>query len=191
MVAAGPADAAAAKGHRVNQPKYGFSLVLPPGWNQITLTGSDVGSIVGSARDYANVKSILTSQAENAAVKGLKFYAVAVSQQNGDFLPVINVGIFKGSGSLAVLNPEVKGFLSEEGAKSVKIKNVNLKFGKAVEGIYKLVSNSGTSPAVWETQVYASHNGQIYVATFSALTKPAVELTAAVVMDSWRFVKKS
>ncbi len=185
--AAGPAE----PGHRVNVTKYGFSLVLPPGWNQVNLTGSQVGSIVGSARGYANLKTVLTQQAENASVKGLRFYAVATDQANGTFVPVMNVGIFKGSGTQAVLNPEIKGFLSEEGAKSVQVKNVSLRFGKAVEGTYELVPTSSSSPTVWETQVYAAHNGQIYVATFSALTKPAVELTAAVVMASWRFIKKS
>jgi hypothetical protein len=180
--------AGATGGHRVTDSKDGFLLVLPPGWNQIALTGSKVGSLLGAGPEDPSIKAILAPQAQSAAAKGLKFYAVALSQLNGTFLPVINVGIFKGSGSKKILDPEVKGFAAEAGGSSITVKNVTLRLGPAVETTYVLVSKSG-SPAVWETQVYAPHSGKIYVATFSALTQPAVELTAAVVMGSWRFTK--
>ena len=186
----GALPAAAAGGHRVTDAKDGFSLVLPPGWNQVTLSGPHAGTLVGVPKVDANIKAVLTTEAKNAASKGLKFYAVALSQLNGSFLPVINVGSFAGAGTRAVLDPEIRGFLSEAGASNVRIQNVRLRLGKAVEGTYELVSKSPSSPPVWETQVYAPHAGRVYVATFSALTQPAEELMAAVVMESWRFTKK-
>jgi hypothetical protein len=187
LPAVGPASGAATPGHRVNDNKDGFSLVLPPGWNQVSLSGPTLGSLIGVSNLDPNIKAALTSEAKNDASRNLKLYAVALSQLNGTFLPTIVVGTFKGSGSRAVLDPEVKGFFTEEGASQVKITNVRLPFGKAVEGTYLLTSSSSASFPVWETQVYAPHAGKVYVATFSALTQPACELTAAVVMGSWRF----
>jgi hypothetical protein len=190
-VAAGGAGAATAPGHRVTVTKGGFSLVLPAGWNQVSLSGSNVGTLIGVPNVAPSIQSALTTQAKYDAAKNLKFFAVPLSQLNGTFLPVINVGSFVGSGSRAVLDPEIRGFISEASASNVKIKNVHLRLGKAVEGTYELFANSTTTLPVWETQVYAPHAGRVYVATFSALTEPAVELTAAVVMDSWRFLPKS
>jgi hypothetical protein len=175
-------------GHRVNDAKDGFSLVLPPGWNQVSLSGPNVGSLIGVTNVPSVIQTELTTEAKKDAAT--KFFAVALSQLNGSFLPVIIVGSFKGSGSRAILDPEIKGFISESGGTNAKVKNVHLPFGQAVEGTYELFANSTTSPPVFETQVFAPHGGRIYDATFSALTEPAVELTAAVVMDSWRFLKK-
>jgi hypothetical protein len=182
--------AAGASGHRINESKYGFSLVLPAGWNQVSLTGSDLGSIIGSGKSYANLKSVLTSEATSAASKGLKFFAVS-PQGDGSFVPNINVGIFKGSGSLSSLNAQVKATWTQAGAKHLSTKVVHLSFGSAVQGTYELVSATSPSstPPVWETQVYSPHKGQVFITTFSASTKPAVQLTAAVVMSNWRFTK--
>ena len=176
-------------GHRIAVKSYGFSVILPPGWYQLALTGPNAGSLLGGAPNYDAFKASLVSEANSAAAKSLKFYAVALSQANGMFLPIMNVGRFKGSGSQAILDVEVKGYLAEEGAQSGTVKNVTLRPGKAVEATYELLTPS--APPIWETQVYAPHGRFVYVATFSALTKPAVELTAAVVMYDWRFTKKS
>jgi hypothetical protein len=184
-----PAAATATPGHRVADAKDGFSLVLPPGWNQVSLSGSTVGNLIGVSNVDPAIKSALATQAQSDVARNLKFFAVALTQLNGTFLPAIIVGTFIQPAKHPDLKTEMKGFFSVEHASQVKIKNVHLHLGKAVEGTYLLTSNSSGSLPVWETQVYALHAGRVYVATFSALTQPAVELTAAVVMDSWRFTK--
>jgi hypothetical protein len=181
--------AANAPGHRVADAKDGFSLVLPPGWNQVSLSGSTVGNLIGVSNVDPAIKAALTQQAQSDVARNLKFFAVALTQLNGTFLPAIIVGTFIQPPKHPDLKTEMKGFFSVEHASQVKIKNVHLRLGKAVEGTYLLTSNSAGSLPDWETQVYALHAGRVYVATFSALTQPAVELTAAVVMDSWRFTK--
>ncbi len=185
FVAAGPAGAA---NSRITDAKDGFSLVLPQGWTQVSLSKSDIGTIGASAKNYASLQPLLTQQATSAAAKGLKFFAVAPGQINGQFVPNINVGLFKDSGSLGALQTDINSIWSKAGAKGLKIKQVRLTYGKAVEGTYELVSKT-SSPSIWETQVYSPHKGQVYIATFSATTQPAVELTAAVVMSTWKFTR--
>jgi hypothetical protein len=185
LVAAGPAGAASA---RITDARDGFSLVLPQGWTQVSLSKSDIGTISKTSQNYAQLQPLLTQQAASAAAKGLKFFAVAPGQANGQFVPNINVGLFRGSGSLGALQGDINSIWSKAGAKGLKVKQVHLNFGKAVEGTYELVSKT-TSPSIWETQVYSPHKGQVYIATFSATTQPAVELTAAVVMSTWKFTR--
>jgi hypothetical protein len=187
LVAAVPGGAAAPNA-RITDAKDGFSLVLPAGWTKVSLSKSDIGSIGRTAQNYAGLKSLLTQQATSAAAKGLKFFAVAPGQVNGQFVPNINVGLFTSSGSLKALQSDIKTIWNHAGAKGLQTKQVHLAFGKAVEGTYELISTT-TSPSIWETQVYAPHKGHVYITTFSATTKPAVELTAAVVMATWKFTR--
>lgn len=183
-----PATSAGAAQKRITMAKSGFSLVLPDGWSQISLSSKDLGAVIGSSKAYGNLKSELTSQATSAASKGLKFFAVSAPGAPGDFVPDINVGIFKGSGSLASLDTEIKVIWAQAGAKDLVTKTVHLAPGAAVEGTYELVAKS-TNSIVWETQVYVPHKGQVYISTFSAGSKPAVELTAAAVMKTFRFTR--
>ena len=178
--------AGASSQHRITVAKSGFSLVLPSGWNQVSLSSSDLGTVLGSAKAYGNLKAELTTQATNAAAKGLKFFAVSAPGAPGDFVPNINVGYFSDSGSLSALDGQIKSIWAKAGAKELVTKNVHLVPGKAVEGTYELVAaSSGTT--VWETQVYVPHNQLVYIATFSAGSKLAVELTAAAVMKTFHF----
>jgi hypothetical protein len=184
LVASTPAGASTQ--HRITVAKSGFSLILPNGWNQVSLNPADIGAVLGKGTAYGNLKSELTSQATSAAAKGLKFFAVSPPGAAGDFVPDINVGIFKGSGSLASLDSEIKIIWAQAGAKNLVTKTVHIAPGAAVEGTYELVAKS-TNAIVWETQVYVPHKGQVYISTFSAGSKPAVELTAAAVMKTFRF----
>jgi len=186
LAAATATTPAGAAQSRITDAKDGFSLILPKGWNQVSLRKSNIGTLDKSAADYAALKPLLTQQAASAAAKGLKFFAVAPGQANGQFVPNINVGLFKSNGTLRALQSDVNSIWTKAGAAGLKTKQVRLTFGKAVEGTYELVSKT-SAPSIWETQVYAPHKGHVYIATFSATTQPAVELTAAVVMATWKF----
>ena len=48
-VALASGSAGAVTGPRVNEAKYGFSVILPSGWNQVSLNSSDVGALLGTA----------------------------------------------------------------------------------------------------------------------------------------------
>jgi hypothetical protein len=184
LVAALPAGATSQS--RISVPKFGFSLILPDGWSQISLKSSNIGTVIGSSKSYGNLKQLLTTQATEAASKGLKFFAVSAPGAAGSFVPNINVGLFKSSSSLSALKGEVKATWARAGAKNLTTKIVRLAPGSAVEGTYELVGHS-TTPTVWETQVYTPHKGEVYIATFSAGTQLAVELNAASVMKTFHF----
>ena len=70
--------ARAATGSRVTDSTDGFSVVLPQGWNQVSLSGSDIGAIIGDAHKAApRINQSAISDVQAAAKQGLKFFAVS------------------------------------------------------------------------------------------------------------------
>ena len=195
MITALPASAASAAtasakatGNRVTSTKYGFTFLLPKGWNEVALTGKDVGALMGAAsKASSSLKKALTSQVQSAASKGLKVFAISSTAENGSFFPNVNVGIYNGTTSVANMDVQAKIQLTTAGAKDIKTKNVHFKFGNALEANYAIPTTGST---VFETQVYAFHGGQTFITTFSAV-KQSVEVNAAsTVMPSWQFKRK-
>jgi hypothetical protein len=183
-----PASAAAA--NRVTNAKYGYTIVLPKSWNEVSLNSQDLGAILGDASKISpTFKQDMTAQVQSAAAKGLKTFATSSIPEDGAFFPNVNVGVFPGSASLGEMDAQVKIQLTAAGAKHVKTKMVHFKFGRAVEGTYSLaVASSGKN--VYGTQVYVSHGGNIYITTFSAIDQAVESKAAATVMPTWRFTKK-
>jgi hypothetical protein len=179
--------ASAASGNRVTNAKYGYTFVLPKGWNEVSLSHSDVGKLLGGAAKLnAGLKQALTSQVQSAAAKGLKTFAVRAVQESGGFFANINVGVFAGSASNSDIGVQVKGQLISAGANNVTTNGVQFPFGSAVEATYTLALTS-TGQTVYGTQVYASHAGSIYIVTFSAVEQPVETKAATTVMPTWRF----
>jgi hypothetical protein len=180
-------SASAASGNRATNAQYGYTFVLPKGWNEVSLSSSDVGALLGGAAKLnAGLKQALTSQVQSAAAKGLKTFAVRASQESGGFFANINVGVFAGTASNADLGLQVKIQLTSAGAKSVTTKTVHFPLGSAIEATYTLALTS-SGQTVYGTQVYAGHGGSTYIVTFSAVNKSLETRAATTVMPTWRF----
>jgi hypothetical protein len=176
-----PGSAGASTGSRISDPQYGMSFTLPNEWNQVSLDGSDVGALLGTAsKEDPSLNAALTAEATSFAEKGLKFFAVSP----GDAANV-NVGIFKGAAvPVGQLDAEVKLTIASFGGKNIHAKEIHHSYGWTVAGTYTLPLANGT---VYGTQVYASHDGRTYVVTFSGRAKSLEAGAASSMMRSWRF----
>jgi len=187
--AAGALPAAAA-GPRVTDAQDGFSLILPAQWHQVSLSGSDVGALLGNAaQDDKSIDQTAIQQALNGAKKGLKFFAFSSTpEDNGTFFPNMNVGVYQGSASTSLLDAQAKIELNQIGAHSIRVRQVSFPSGRAVEATYTLPLNASTT--VYGTQVYNEHGGSVFISTFTAGEKSVETKAAATVMPSWRFGQK-
>lgn len=186
-IAAGPVAAAGRNGsQRVTDSKDGFSLVLPSTWTQVSLSGSDIGAIIGSASKVASLNQTALSDAEGAAKQGLKFFALSSqSEDGGAFDPNVNVGVYQGTTSTSLLDAQIKLQLAELGAKQVATRKVHFPIGTVIEGSYSVPSQS--IGKLYGTQVYAMHNGRTYIITFSTADPSYLAETVATIMPTWRF----
>jgi hypothetical protein len=181
--------ASAAGGSRVTDSTDGFSVVLPHGWEQVSLSGSDIGAIVGDAHKAApGFNQSAISDAQAAAKQGLKFFAVSsVAEYNGSFFPNMNVGVYQGSLSTALLDAQVKIQLAQTGVKNIKTKTTHFAFGSAIEGTYDIGATGGAT--LYGTQFYAPHAGNIYIVTFTDANHSNGTKNAAATMASWHYTK--
>ena len=188
LVATAPPGAAA--GSRVTDAPDGFSLILPGRWHEVALSGSDIGALLGNAaKDDKAIDQAAVQQALNEEKKGLKFFAFSSTpEDNGNFFPNMNVGIYQGSAPASLLDAQAKIELTQIGAHAIRVTQVSYPSGRAVEATYTIALNPTTT--LYGTQVYTEHAGSVYIATFTAGEKAVEARAAATVMPSWRFTKK-
>ena len=167
----------------------GFSVVLPQGWDQVSLSGSDIGAIIGDAHKAApGFNQSAISDAQAAAKQGLKFFAVSsAGEYGGSFFPNMNVGVYPGSLSTALLDAQVKIQLAQTGVKNIKTKTAHFAFGSAIVGTYNIAATGGAT--LYGTQFYAPHAGDIYIVTFTDANQSKGTKAAAAAMASWRYTK--
>jgi hypothetical protein len=180
--------ASASPGQRVTDAKDGFSLVLPPGWSEVSLNSSDIGAMLGNASKAGlKLNQAAISDAQGAAKQGLKFFAISSAIENGGaFYPNVNVGVYPGTLSQSLLDAQVKLELTQVGAKQIHTRVVHFPFGSAVEGTYALLSTQGT---LHGAQIYVSHGGNTYIVTFSAADPGYLTKSVTKVMPTWRFTR--
>lgn len=181
--------ASGATGSRVTDSTDRFSVVLPQGWDQVSLSGSDIGAIVGNAHKAApGFSQSAISDAQSAAKQGLKFFAVSsAGEYGGSFFANMNVGVYPGSLSTSLLDAQVKIQLAQTGVKNIKTKTAKFAFGSAIEGTYNIAATGGAT--LYGTQFYAPHAGNIYIVTFTDANRSQGAKSAAAAMGSWRFTK--
>jgi len=181
--------ARAATGSRVTDSTDGFSVVLPQGWDQVSLSGSDIGAIIGDAHKAApafNQSAI--SDAQAAAKQGLKFFAVSsAGEYGGSFFPNMNVGVYPGSLSTALLDAQVKIQLAQTGVENTTTKTAHFAFGSAIVGTYDIAATGGAT--LYGTQFYAPHAGDTYIVTFTDANQSKGTRAAGAAMASWRYTK--
>jgi hypothetical protein len=182
--------ASGATSSRATDSTDGFSVVLPQGWNQVSLSSNDIGAIVGNAHKAApGFNQSAISDAQTAAKQGLKFFAVSsASEYSGTFFPNMNVGVYPGSLSNALLDAQVKIQLAQTGVKNIKTKTVKFAGGSAIQGTYNIAATGGAT--LYGTQFYAPHAGNIYIVTFTDANRSQGAKSAAAAMASWRFTKR-
>ena len=70
----------------------------------------------------------------------------------------MNVGVYPGSLSTALLDAQVKIQLAQTGVKNIKTKTAHFAFGSAIEGTYNIAATGGAT--LYGTQFYAPHAGE-------------------------------
>jgi hypothetical protein len=164
-------------------PKYGFSVTLPSGWQQVRLTKAGINKIIGYLNKVdPKLVSLISSPSSQATIRKLQLYAIGPPE--GNTLPNINVlvqspqGLPSGADFLSQAKPQMASLLQSQGFAHTSVSIVHLpRLGSAVEGQYSV---PGTPTAV--TQLYISHHSHLYIATFSS---PAV---AAQIESTWRWL---
>jgi hypothetical protein len=152
---------------KVVMSKYGFSVSLPAGWQQVKLTTAGINKMAHALNKLdPTLGSQFSSQQEQATIRKLQLFAIGAPQ--GGTLPNLNVlvqtpqGLPSGQSFLSQAQPLMKNGLESEGFKDVTTSIVHLPLGSAVEGTYSLPSSSETV-----TQLYISHKSRLYIVTFS------------------------
>jgi hypothetical protein len=182
------ASASAAPGQRVTDAKDGFSVVLPPGWAQVSLNSGDLGAILGSAgKDGLKLNSSLMSQIQSQAGTHIKFFAVSSALEDGGaFDPNMNVVVYPGTESLSLLSAQTKIGFASAGAKGVTTRRIHLARGPALLTTYWIPSTQGT--AVYGTQVDSTHHGKTYIVSFSDETPSGSRRSESTMMSSWTYL---
>jgi hypothetical protein len=166
---------------RVVEARYGFSLSLPAGWQQVQLTKAGVNKMVQRLEKLdPKMSALVGSQSEQATIRRLQLYAIGPPQ--GSTLPNINVlvqspqDLPSGASFLSQAEPLMKSELQSAGFKQVTTSIVHLPLGSAVEGQYSV---PGVSDAI--TQLYISHRSRLYIVTFSSAS------VAAQIENTWHW----
>lgn len=182
-------DSAAASGPAVKEPKYGFSLTLPPKWTTIPINGSDITSLLNSAtHDDPSLANVLSTEVKAATAQGIKVFAVGPLA--GTSMPNVNIAAESSSGE-----PSGKAFapaaavqakisLTEAGAKAVKTSVIHDRLGTAARVLYALPLKTGT---VYGVQFYAEHTSHIAIMTVTTSSASTSLATADTIEASWRW----
>jgi hypothetical protein len=175
--------AAPASPTKVVLAKYGFSLTLPPGWQQVHLTTAGIAKIVKYlSKADPKLVSLVASPAAQATIRKLQLYAIG--PPGGGTLPNVNVlvqspqGLPSGADFLSQAKPQMASLLQSQGFTHVSVSVAHLRLGSAVEGQYSV---PGT-PEGAITQLYISHRSHLYIVTFSS---PSV---AAQIENTWHWL---
>jgi hypothetical protein len=156
---------ASSKGPTVVLTKYGFSVMLPSGWQKVTLTQAGIDKIAKYLKG-ANPTFYQQFVNNEATARHLQLYAIGPLE--GASLPNLNVivqspqGLPSGKSFLTQVQPVMKSELQQAGLKNVTISVVHPPFGSALQAVYTLPSTSVTV-----TQLYMSHKGHLYIISMS------------------------
>ena len=104
------------------------------------------------------------------------------------FFPNMNVGVYPGSLSTALLDAQVKIQLAQTGVKNIKTKTAHFAFGSAIVGTYNIAATGGAT--LYGTQFYAPHAGEhLHRDVHRRQPVKGNEEPPAAAMASWRYTK--
>jgi hypothetical protein len=179
-VSAGPSSASTPS-QRIVLAKYGFSLSLPAGWQRTQLTKAGVTKLV-QRLDKLDPKqaNLLSSASAQATIRRLQFYAIGPPDEG--LIPNMNVivqspaGLPSGTSFVSQIKPVMAQALAKDGYAHVTFSTVHLPLGAALQAQYTAPTTS-----VLLTQLYISHKGHLYIATFTPSS------VAAQIENTWRW----
>jgi hypothetical protein len=154
----------------VDRSSDGFTIALPPGWQNFDLTSADVDAIVKAATEAnPNLQGDVGNAVKKLVDEGGLLYASDTSNP-GKFLT--NVNIIKVTGvesGLGLLQQQAQSQLTAAGATNVSSTQVSLPAGDAVRTTYTVpvTLSDGTKSEIAGLQVYFLTQGNLYVMTFS------------------------
>jgi len=154
----------------VDRSSDGFTIALPPGWQNFDLTSADVDAIVQAATEAnPNLQGDVGNAVKKLVDEGGLLYASDTSNP-GKFLT--NVNLIKVTGvtsGLGLLQQQAQTQLTAAGATNVSSTQVSLPAGDAVRTTYivPVTLSDGTKAEIAGLQVYFLTQGNLYVLTFS------------------------
>ena len=154
----------------VDRSSDGFTIALPPGWQNFDLTSADVDAIVQAATEAnPNLQGDVGNAVKKLVAEGGLLYASDTSNP-GKFLT--NVNLIKVTGvtsGLGLLQQQAQTQLTAAGATNVSSTQVSLPAGDAVRTTYTVpvTLSDGTKAEIAGLQVYFLTQGNLYVLTFS------------------------
>ena len=154
----------------VDRTADGFTIALPPGWQNFDLTSADVDAIVQAATEAnPNLQGDVGNAVKKLVDEGGLLYASDTSNP-GKFLT--NVNLIKVTGvtsGLGLLQQQAQTQLTAAGATNVSSTQVSLPAGDAVRTTYTVpvTLSDGTKAEIAGLQVYFLTQGNLYVLTFS------------------------
>jgi len=154
----------------VDRSSDGFTIALPPGWQNFDLTSADVDAIVQAATEAnPNLQGDVGNAVKKLVDEGGLLYASDTSNP-GKFLT--NVNLIKVTGvtsGLGLLQQQAQTQLTAAGATNVSSTQVSLPAGDAVRTTYTVpvTLSDGTKAEIAGLQVYFLTQGNLYVLTFS------------------------
>jgi hypothetical protein len=184
-VAVPEASAAAQKG---TIPQYGVTFTLPSGWYEVSLSASNIGTMLGAARKVnASLHKTLTKDAVADAKKGEVFFGIGTKRDAGGSFPNVNVIVETGTATLSQLVTAASDGLKSIGAKSLSSKARQYGFGPAAVATYSVADSQVTTGKIYGTQIYAAHGSNVFITTFTSAQKSVESKAAAAMMSSWSF----
>jgi hypothetical protein len=183
-----PADGVS-KQH-VTNTQYGFALVLPSGWNQVSLNASSLGALLGPhAKESATFQQELVSQATTDKSKGVAVFAIAGSRDSGGSFPNLSVTVEKGvTATTNQLETGFKSGLQQSGAHSVAARAVHRRYGTAVIGTYSQTDQSSATGKIYGAQIYIPHGATLFILTVTSASQSIVTAATATLSLSFRLL---
>jgi len=154
----------------VDRTADGFTIALPPGWQNFDLTSADVDAIVQAATEAnPNLQGDVGNAVKKLVDEGGLLYASDTSNP-GKFLTNLNLIKVTGvTSGLGLLQQQAQTQLAAAGATNVSSTQVSLPAGDAVRTTYTVpvTLSDGTKAEIAGLQVYFLTQGNLYVLTFS------------------------
>jgi hypothetical protein len=181
--------AGAANGARVTNSQFGFSLVLPAGWNQISLDPTHLGDVLGPhAKVSSSLHQTLTTEAATEASKGVAVFAFLNKRDKDGFFPNLRVSPQKGFlATISQLEGGLRAGLARAGATSTSVKVVRYPSGRAVVGTYAQGNPNKPADKVWGVQIYVVHGSNLLVLTLASTNRTQVDQAGTTVSSTLRF----
>jgi hypothetical protein len=182
---------AGAAGTQINEVKYGFSFLIPVNWNQVPLSGKNVVTELNKLiKNDPSLRSSLTNEVKQDAKNGIKFFAIGPVldgfASNVNIIVTSSAGYPNNSSYFGIAESQISSNLTKEGLKNLDVTEVQLPFGKEIEGTYKLPL-AMTGVQAYGMQLYVKYKKHLEFVTFTSHSKSVNEAALNVLIHSWKW----